>query len=300
MDAVTRTFDAIIEDVNAEKRSVVARINTSNVDRYNTVILARGGSIGHWQRAGAPVLWEHGKDPRNFTDPIANSPKLWNNGGPNPTELIAEPVFRNNAFSQERFEMYRSGAVRGWSVNIVPKMKSVGPPTHEELRARPDWEGAELIYRQWELSEFSGTVIPGNADALTSDRAAKVMEMVQRGSVWLPEEVRPIYEAALHRTMTESVGGQQGGGGLVKHEAEGREAPYVDTDGQTWMVRDRDGSELIAFPDAGMAERCLRAMGEQRSFGAVHSEAILSDRAFYDELKKDVVALLNLELLGRV
>jgi len=248
---IVRTFDAVIDDVNTVKRSVVARINTSSRDRYNTVIAPKGCQSKNWRAAGGPVLWEHGKDPRRFTDPIANSRNLWNNGGPMPTELIAEPVFLDDDFSQQRFEWYRDGKVKGWSVNILPVAKSVSPPTKDELRARPDWEDVELVYREWDLAEFSGTVIPGNAEALTSDRVTGVMEMVERGLLWLPDEARSIYEARA-RTMTSS-GGMATGGAAV----EPQERRIVEEGGKYYVLSE-EGKHLGGpYGSRGEAEKRL-------------------------------------------
>ena len=232
---VIRSFDAKIDDVNTEKRSVVVRINTAAVDRYATVIDPRGGQFANYRKLGQPVLWEHGKDPRRGTDPIATNRDLWNNGGPVPTELIAEPRFlENDEFAQRRFELYRDGVIRGWSVNILPLPGGTSPPTKEELRARPDWEKANLVYRTWDLAEFSGVVIPGNADCLTADRAAKILDYVDRGLLWIPDDARAWIEA----------GGVAGGAAIVTPPLNGegneceppQEEPRLTKQGNKWLV----------------------------------------------------------------
>src|SRR5205823_725423 len=110
-----------------------------------------------------------------------------------------------------------------FSVNILPD--DAGPPTRDEVRARPDWEPAQTIYRTWELAEYSGTAVPGNADTLVADRAAKMLDLVQRSLLWLPDDVRPIVEARA-RTMSES-GGLASGGAAV----EGGEKRYIRHEG---------------------------------------------------------------------
>ncbi len=218
LSPVLRTLDALVDSVDKSDMSMVVRINTSCLDKFNTAILAKGGKFKNWRNAGMPVLWEHGKDVhRRFTDPIANSKGVWNNGGPNPTEILAEPKFLTDDFARQRYEWYRDSVIRGWSVNVLPVFNRCSPPTQDELRMRPDWEGASVIYREWDLNEFSGTVLPGNPEAVTSDRAAKVLEFVQRNQLWLPDEAQEIYEKAAARTMTEC-GGMSTGGALVKPE----------------------------------------------------------------------------------
>lgn len=194
---IIRSFDATIEDVNPTRKSVVARINTSARDRYNTVILAKGCKHKAWRAGGGPVLWEHAR--HEFKDPIATADRLWNNGGPSPTEIIAEPVFLDSEFAQDRFRKYESGILRCWSVNCIPTPGTYGPPSRDELRSHPEWEGVDTVYRDWDLIEFSGTIVPGNAEALTTTHAAKIMEMVARGMEWMPPEAEPFYRAAMDR-----------------------------------------------------------------------------------------------------
>lgn len=312
METITRAFDATIEDVDMVKRSVVARINTASRDRYNTVILPRGCQSKGWRASGGPVLWEHGKHPMRFTDPIANGDKLWNNGGPQPTELIAEPVFLQDDFSQQKLEWYRDGKVKGWSVNILPIARSAGPPTKDELRSRPDWEGVDSIYREWELAEFSGTVLPGNIEALTADRASQVMELVQRG-LWLPDGAKELYEAAL--TRSSHVEGKMCPAGKCekcdKARADGeRSAPiethttrHIQSDGhQSWTICEPDGSAIegLEFSDASTAERCLRAMEVPVAWTDIHSSVADYQEVRNQQITADVQAMLDLVLRGRV
>jgi hypothetical protein len=59
---ITRTIRATIDDASKSKRTVTAKINTSTVDRYRTVIVPGGGDFANFLRTPA-VLWEHGQDP---------------------------------------------------------------------------------------------------------------------------------------------------------------------------------------------------------------------------------------------
>ncbi len=295
MNNVVRTFDAVVDSVDVENRSIVARINTSSKDRYNTVIAARGGKFKAWRASGMPVLWEHGKDVRRFTDPIANSKGIWNNGGPNPSELLAEPQFLKDEFSQQRFEWYRDGKIRGWSVNILPVVNNASPPTKEELRSRPDWEGADLIYRDWELAEFSGTVIPGNAEALTADRASAVMELVERSLVWMPEDVRSIYEEALTRTTTDAP--------EPAKEADARGYSIAQEnfgDEPLWCIRDADGVLITADKDEQVIRRAYAAMQVSRTWQDLHDDMAGAQAKRNAEIAQYLKDELDLRLKGTV
>ena len=259
---IIRAYEAKIDDVNRTDMSLVARINTCEVDYYRSVLSPRGIRFDNYRNIGQPILWEHSKDiMRRFTDPIGNAMWIKHNGGPSPTEIIAKPRFLRDDFSRQRWEWYRDDVIRGWSVNIIPDEGSAGPPTREELRANPEWESAQIIYRNGHLIEFSGTVLPGNPNAVTSERASKVMDLVARNLLWLPDEAEPIYREALNRTavvmpglpdeartMTDSVGGLAGGGATVKpDDGEPVERHVVEEDGK-WYVYNRDKTKRLAGP----------------------------------------------------
>src|SRR6185437_1247649 len=117
---IIRAYDAKIDDIRSEDMSLVCRVNTSDVDYYDTVLSAKGIRLGNYESLGKPVLWEHSKDPRRYTDPIGNALWIKNNGGSNPTEIIARPGFLRDDFSRQRWEWFRDEVIKGWSINILP------------------------------------------------------------------------------------------------------------------------------------------------------------------------------------
>ena len=64
-----------------------------------------------------------------------------------------------------RFEDYAAGRLKGWSINVLPVHQS--PPTREEMRARPDWEGLEIGSGRPGCSRWTATSLPGNPSTLT-------------------------------------------------------------------------------------------------------------------------------------
>ena len=115
MEALTRSFEARADDVRKDDRSIVSRINTSSVDRYKTIIQARGIDFANY-RKNPVVLWEHGKDPQRGTMPIGRNLWIKSDG----SSLIAKTQFRTDDYSQQLWEAYRDGDLRGWSVNVLP------------------------------------------------------------------------------------------------------------------------------------------------------------------------------------
>ncbi len=326
MNPVIRAYDAAIDSVDKADRSLVARINTAGVDRYNTVIDPRGGKLENYRKNPA-VLWEHGKDPRRFTDPIGRNVWVKHNGGQRPTELLARTKFLDDDFSQQRFEWYRDGVLNAFSVNILPVHERCGPPTGEEVRAIPDWGNVATVYREWDLAEYSGTTIPGNADCLVSERAAKMLDLVSRNLLWLPEDVRTLVEERGHAkddVCPECGKAREDGaatcecGHTYKDKADDRKAtpggnpkpvaksaPYIDTDGQTWTVRGADGVSLALYRDAKVADESLRLMlaarpDGPRGFERTLVQMLVEQRAHNDRLFEDMIARLELKLYGRV
>lgn len=309
MQAIIRAYDAKIDDVNKDDMSLVARINTADVDYYRTVIDPRGVRFDNYRALKLPVLWEHGKDVhRRYTDPIGNALWIRTNGGQRPTEIIAKPRFLKDDFSRQRWEWYRDGTITGWSVNIIPDEGAATPPTTEELRARPDWEPAELVYRSSTLIEFSGTVLPGNPRAVTDERAARLLDLVHRNLAWLPDEIRPLIEERA-RTLAESTGGLAGGGAAVEPDEDGPvERRIVEEHGE-YFVLSEDGSKRLGGPYKSReeAEHRLEQVEyfkhhkpEGRSIVSIAQEVASERRAMQQAIRDEIVALVDLMVYGRV
>lgn len=145
---------------SAQEGVVTARINTGDVDRYNTVIMPEGCRWDNYMRSGPAVLWEHGQDVRGRL-PVAKVLTM----GRDPSGLVAEMKFASDEFSRTLLDNYVDGTLRSFSVEMLPDKESSGPPTREELKANPRWRGAHTIYRSWELSGLSAVNYPGNATA---------------------------------------------------------------------------------------------------------------------------------------
>lgn len=302
MQPVIRAYDAQIDDVDRSDRSLVARINTSGTDRYRTVIDPRGGKLENYRKNPA-VLWEHGKDPRRFTDPIGRNVWVKHNGGPRPTALLARTKFLTDDFSQQRFEWYRDGTLNAFSVNILPVAERCGPPTSEELRSSPEWGAAETIYREWDLAEYSGTTIPGNADCLVADRAAKMLDLVRRNLLWLPDDAMAVVEerARLRRVIEEN------GKFYIDFGDGKRHGPYGDREeAETIDEADcpdcgkpmRKGDGGCVCPKKDEPERSAPIEGRtlEDVWASVSAERTMMKQA----LREEVTALIDLWVYGRV
>lgn len=181
--ALTRSFEAKIDDVSTPRRTVTAKINTNCVDRYNTVIVPRGGDWSNFMRSGPAVLWEHGNDPNRGRLPVAHCSSLKYRKADD--DILGVMQFKSDDFSNQVMEMYASGTLRSFSVEFLPDAAKSGRPTQDEVRANPTWGQAHTIYRSWELTGFSAVSYPGNPEALAV--------AIERG-LWVSEETRQAIE----------------------------------------------------------------------------------------------------------
>jgi len=178
MDTVLRAFSATVDDVNTTERSMVAKINSARLDRYRTVIDPRGGDFRNYAKTPV-VLWCHGKDVKNRGDlPVGRNLWIRADKGSEP-KVIAKTRFHNDDFSQLLYEAYRDGDITGWSISMLPI--DFGPPSERELRDRPELTDCEVVYRTWEMAEYSCVPCPGNPDCITIDEARSLGKLVSRG-----------------------------------------------------------------------------------------------------------------------
>ncbi len=100
--SIVRAYLAHVEDVNHRERSVVAKINTSSVDRYRTVIDPRGIALSNY-RANPVVLWEHGHDAARGAMPVGRNEWIRPAIGPDGPELIAKTLIHAKGAKGDEF-----------------------------------------------------------------------------------------------------------------------------------------------------------------------------------------------------
>lgn len=262
MTPITRAYQAEVDDVNQKERMITARINTSAVDRYRTMIDPMGGDFANYER-NRVVLWEHGKDPGRGSLPIGVNRWIKSISGKSP-EIRARTQFHKDEYSQLLFEHYRDGNLRGWSVNVLPKEGTFGPPTYDELRARPELSECETVYRKWDLAEYSAVAVPGNADTLS---------LLEQRGIWVPDEARttpdqedqPEAEAKDKEPDADDEGEQD------------QEYRYIRKRGEKWVVYSEAGKALGEHDSRESAVKQLQAIEAHkhsagRSFAMIHRE----------------------------
>lgn len=284
---ILRAFDAQVTDVNQKERTIVARVQNSDVDRYNSSILTRGLSLKDYERS-LILLWEHGRDSRRGSDPVGRGQWIKPNPKREPTELIAKYEFLRDDFSQQRYEWYRDQILRNFSVRILPDWERCSPATRDEIKANPSLgRGVSVehntpgvfMYRGGSVAEVSCTSVPGNISCETLPdqdfvgRATAIMSLVERGLLWLPDEAATVYRSALlTRTTTESMGGLAGGGATIAPGNAKIVKPcddedefaddvaakrYITHEDDKWTVHAEDGKPMGSYGSEGEARKRL-------------------------------------------
>jgi len=196
-----RSLDAkmLVDDVDQAERCITFRLNTDDIDDHGTVILPAGGTFENYRKAGGPMLWHHGLDPRRGFDPVGKNLMVRSYGVKRP-EIRSRNQFLTDDFSQQRYEWYRDEVLTGISLRFrTPNEGDYGPPTNDEIRARPEleplreiWRSTEgrrgWVLRKWDLAEQSLTPIPSNPNTLAIGRCMALAECCRSG-LWLPDGI---------------------------------------------------------------------------------------------------------------
>lgn len=335
-----RSFEAKVDDVDKEDRHITFRINTDDIDSHGTVISPNGIRWERYRAMGGPVLWHHGQDPLRGFGPIGKN-KWVNKYGKQRVEVRARDEFLKDDFSQQAYEWYRDGVLTGVSIRFHPPQSGdYGPPTNEEIRARPELEPLREIWREsqgqrgwilrsWDLAEHSCTPLPSNPMTFSVERSLQLLECCRSG-LWLPDDVKAELEAKA-RTTTDSMGGLAGGGGTVKPNHEGgdkpdededeetkkkrlaaeadkdkekepaRSAPHVIEEGGCWHVMD-GGKRSLSFADPELADECVRVMTAAPAFDMAYQlQGLLGEmRADHQELMQIAREYVDLYTRGRI
>jgi hypothetical protein len=276
-----RSLDAkmLVDDVDKAERCVTFRLNTDDIDDHKTVIMPSGGRFETYKKAGGPVLWHHGLDPRRGFDPVGTNLMIRSYGTKRP-EIRSRNQFLTDDFSQQRYEWYRDGILTGISLRFrTPDEGDYGPPTQDEMRARPEFEALRDVWRategrrgwvlrKWDLAEQSLTPLPSNPNTIAVERCMAIAECCRSG-MWLPDDVKA---EVLARATTDSLGGLAGGGGTVKNEqvdedpgedvndddeGEDRAKRYIEKEGDTYAVKSESGKNLGKYKSEGAAKKRL-------------------------------------------
>ena len=314
MSSILRSFAAVVDDVNKTERSVVAKINCNSIDRYNTVIDARGADLKNYVKCPV-VLFEHGKDRTRGMVPVGKNLWVRADRGTSP-KIIAKTQFAKDDFSQNLYDLYEDGTMTGWSISLIPR--DFGPPKQEEVRSNPAWKDVDTIFRVWDMIEYSAVACPGNPDCLTEQELRSLAAVVSRG-VPVPDALIPVLDR-----MSEGSGLANGGalvapetpctseeaddedgdanGGNLGDDAdrcssgEGVEDRFIKKVGSEWGVFTKDGKLIAKHKDREGAVKQLQAIEAHK-----HDKSVSNAEPDYSHLPPLVgrsMTSVMLEMLG--
>jgi hypothetical protein len=163
---ITRAFTAKVEDIDEDARTVVAKINTQALDRYRSVILPDGARLENY-RKNPLVLFNHGGGGcmgGSAKDALPIGRNLWIKA--TRKELVAKTEFLPEGtleLADKVFRLYCLEYLNAWSISFDP-IES-GRPAPDEIKKRAELADCEVVYRVWDLLEYSCVTIPGNPEA---------------------------------------------------------------------------------------------------------------------------------------
>ena len=176
----TRAKETPVDDVDKKGRTIVCVINDDQVDEYGTVILPKGIDLKPYARNGV-FLWCH----QAGLPPLGRA--VWTALRDGKSKIKAKIRFDEDEFSEIIFSKYESGSMNAVSIRFDPDYEHATAPTADELKERPDWKKAWVVYRKSVLKEISAVTLGGNVNCL--------VEEVSRGLVpYLPDDVRDAIE----------------------------------------------------------------------------------------------------------
>ncbi len=291
MNEIIRAFDAQIDSVLEGERAIVARINSAAIDRLKTVIDPLGGDTSHFNKTRS-VLWNHGQDPIRGTVPIG---KGWVKVRATEGDILGKTTFGKDKFSQDLFECYKDESIRGWSIKAG--VHEASPPTDKEIRSRPELADCEMVYRKWDLIEYSATPTPGNSDCLTL--------LVSRGLITAPEgfvmpKPKSEYGPKHVASGSSSTGTCEPGTCIACDQNRAVDlSRHIECDGSHWWVMD-GGKCIASFSDAEDADELMRAMDRKRSFEQILVNLHTEQQARFDEAQERIIGLIELKKFGRI
>jgi hypothetical protein len=243
-----RSLLATVDDADKKHRAITFRLNTDAIDDHFTVIEPRGVRLAYYDSVGRPVLWHHGLDVRRGVDPIAKNEWVKPQGNKR-SVLVSRNQFFKDDFSQERFEWYQDEVLKGISLRFrQPNAGDYGPPTPDEIRARPELEALRSVWnetqgrrgwvlRAWDLAEQSCTPLPSNPETIAIPDIRSILDCCRSG-MWLPDDVRTQLEALV--TEPEST---------PEEKPDPVEGPHI--------VHEADAYRVM------LGERCLRSVDDE-------------------------------------
>jgi hypothetical protein len=144
-----------------------AVVSDDGIDKHGTILDPEGADWSEFMLNGGPVLANHGLENGGRGNlPIGNVQQLERKTIHGRRSILATIKFwDDDEYAESIAKRYKNATMRGWSVRGVPK--DFSRPTREEQRARPEWNEAQMVFRQWTLVEVSATSTPSNGRCLT-------------------------------------------------------------------------------------------------------------------------------------
>ena len=149
-----RTVKALVKQISAEARTVIAVITTTKRDRQGDIVESKGLDFENFM-LNPVVLWAHqyGMLPVGKVIEVNKQTK----------KVSVTVKFATHTFADEVFGLYKDGTLNAWSLGFIPD--EVEALEDAEGKAIPLWEGAHI--KSAEVLELSAVTVPANSEALS-------------------------------------------------------------------------------------------------------------------------------------
>jgi hypothetical protein len=193
LEFLTKAFDPAAVNFTPGETSDVSWITTDVVDNEGDVVVAKGVDFTSVYLKNPVVMACHqlNKWPVGLCSWI----KLAK--GSSFTGLCAKTMYDEDPDALKLFGLVQRGMAKGKSISFRRPTDSLpgdwGPPTPDELKARPDWKGARQVIRRCVMFEYSVCPIPMNQEALLI-AVSKGLELPSYMAKLMPEVSTTIVE----------------------------------------------------------------------------------------------------------
>ncbi len=168
---------AEVEDLVDGERAAVHWASTKDVDSVGDIMVPSGGDLSIFEKTGS-VFIDHGSFWEGYSVEKVIGSKMWIKNKDN-QGILAKTRFAKTQLGEDAHQLVFDGHVKGWSIGFIGiKASRPGDKDFSEavdaakiggVKARtPKWmDGAEQIFTEWKLLEYSLVAIPANSEALT-------------------------------------------------------------------------------------------------------------------------------------
>lgn len=164
-----------------EKRLIEYTLSDESVDRDGDIIVASGALLDNYKTNPVVILWHDG---RQF--PVGNIVKIWNEDRKlKGWVFFADDSIDTSGISERCFRFAKSRIMRAGSIGFSGRKVEFPDRDMRMALGMKEWG---VIFREWELFEFSLCCVPANANALSDALRKGILKPEDKDFIELDNE----------------------------------------------------------------------------------------------------------------